>query len=364
MAVSNYKSLFDFHLDLDHFNVFVGPNSAGKSNIFDCFSFLASLAATQDVAKPLSERYGFRNIAFGFDDRVEISMLFEMVVGKKEFHYEFSFDRDRVITEELLNVNGDEWLRRALDRAMIRNEAKGEMMEIGPGPSALTISVIHDNINFPTVLQFREAIERIGVFQFDPESMREYVQPLHYENPGRRGESLAGYIHFLLSAHYPSLKRVRDALVDAMASVEELSSPLTPDGRTYIAVRESPFPTPFDSHQVSDGMLKFLAVVSVLSSPTPPISILLEEPENFIHPRLLDFIVDLARKCEAQVLMTTHSPYLVNQLKPEELIVVEKRDGKTECRRIKDVDRLKKSLEQSGFLLGDLWYEGEFGEVR
>lgn len=363
MAVKNYKSLLDFQLDLDHFNVLVGPNSAGKSNIFDSFSFLNSLVVSRDVALPVRERHGFKNIAFGFDDKVDISMTFLIKTGEKEFHYEFSFNREPTIVTEHLTVNGEEWLKREGNEGYLVNDADGERKKVGPGPNALTISVFHDNINYPTILELQKAIERIRVFQFDPESMRKYVQPLHYENPGIRGESLAGYIHYLLATHYPSLRKVRDSLVDAMVPVEDLLSPLTTDGETYIAIRESPFPKPFDSYQISDGTLKFLAVVSVLSSPTPPVVVLLEEPENFIHPRLLDLIVELARNCDTQVLMTTHSPYLVNQLKPGELILVEKEDGKTECRRVKDADQLKKSMEQSGFLLGDLWYEGEFSGI-
>ena len=59
--------------------------------------------------------------------------------------------------------------------------------------------------------------------------------------------------------------------------------------------------------------------------------------------------------------MTTHSPDLLNFLAPEDLVIVEKVDGKTQCREVKDMTGVKEALKTLG--LGELWYSGHLGGV-
>lgn len=96
----------------------------------------------------------------------------------------------------------------------------------------------------------------------------------------------------------------------------------------------------------------------------PPALACFEEPENCIHPGLLELVVDALKSASrrSQILVTTHSPDFLNFLKdPEGLMIVEKVDGKTQCREAKDTAGVKEALKTLG--LGELWYSGHLGGV-
>ena len=104
-------------------------------------------------------------------------------------------------------------------------------------------------------------------------------------------------------------------------------------------------------------MLAFITALTLDSD-----LIAFEEPENCIHPYLLETIIDLARKSGKQVIISTHSPYLLDHVKPEEVILVYKEEGATKAVRLektKEVKKVKEMLEE-GLTLGEIWYAGIF----
>jgi predicted ATPase len=113
----------------------------------------------------------------------------------------------------------------------------------------------------------------------------------------------------------------------------------------------------------SDGTLKMLAYLLLLYDPHPPPFIGIEEPENFLHPRLL---YGLAEECRAsaqrgQLLVTTHSPFFLNALRPEEVRALYRDDtGHTQVTTVSDIPGIRPFMNE-GALLGDLWLEGHFG---
>jgi predicted ATPase len=122
---------------------------------------------------------------------------------------------------------------------------------------------------------------------------------------------------------------------------------------------------------MSDGTLRLLGHLATLYLPQPPPLVCFEEPENYVHPRLLELIVDLLKYpptpnpsregSETQVLVTTHSPYLIDRLEPEDLMIVEKKEGKTEVKGVDDIKEIKEALKT--LTLGEMWYSGDLGGV-
>jgi hypothetical protein len=107
-------------------------------------------------------------------------------------------------------------------------------------------------------------------------------------------------------------------------------------------------------------MLQYLVL---LHDPLPPPFIGIEEPENFLHPRLLP---ELAEECRAateqtQLMVTTHSPFFLNALRPEEVRVLWRNEaGYTQALRAADIPGILAFIQQ-GALLGHLWMEGHLG---
>ncbi|WP_297463329.1 AAA family ATPase, partial [Ferrovum sp.] len=109
--------------------------------------------------------------------------------------------------------------------------------------------------------------------------------------------------------------------------------------------------------------LKMLAYLVMLYNPSPSSFIGIEEPENFLHPRLLP---ELAEECRAasergQLLITTHSPFFVNALRPNEVRILYRDDkGYTQVVRASDIPGVSAFISE-GASLGHLWLEGRFG---
>ena len=129
-----------------------------------------------------------------------------------------------------------------------------------------------------------------------------------------------------------------------------------------LRIKDAPFAAPVLSKFASDGTLKMLAYLTLLHDPAPPRLIGVEEPENFLHPRLLP---ELAEECRAasertQMLVTTHSPFFLNATRSREVRVLW-RDGEgyTQVRRVSDMAGIDEFLDE-GATLGDLWMEGQF----
>src|SRR5262249_32781351 len=136
-----------------------------------------------------------------------------------------------------------------------------------------------------------------------------------------------------------------------------------PDGRLLLTIKDAPFDNPILARFASDGTLKMLAYLVLLYDPAPPPFIGIEEPENFLHPRLLP---GLAEECRAasersQLLVTTHSPFFLNSLRADEVrLLYRDEGGYTQTALASAIPGVPEFIE-AGAPLGDLWVEGHFG---
>jgi len=129
-----------------------------------------------------------------------------------------------------------------------------------------------------------------------------------------------------------------------------------------LQIKDAPFDRPVMSRFSSDGTLKMLAYLVVLHDPDPPHFIGIEEPENFLHPRLLPALAEECRGASerAQLLVTTHSPFFLDEMKLKEVrILYRNQFGFTEAKRVSDIPGIANFME-AGARLGDLWMEGHF----
>ncbi|WP_246844506.1 AAA family ATPase [Hydrocoleum sp. CS-953] len=134
------------------------------------------------------------------------------------------------------------------------------------------------------------------------------------------------------------------------------------DGRLLLQIKDAPFATPILAKFASDGTLKMLAYLTVLHDPDPPQLIGIEEPENHLHPRLLP---ELAEECRAasantQLMVTTHSPFFIDGIRPQELwVLYRNEDGYTQAKRTDEMLGIQEFIEE-GASLGNLWMEDYF----
>lgn len=135
-------------------------------------------------------------------------------------------------------------------------------------------------------------------------------------------------------------------------------------GTVEVFLTEGDFIIP--ASRLSDGTLRYLCLLAILCDPNPPALICIEEPELGLHPDMLPKIADLMIEASdrTQLIVTTHSDILVDAMteRPEAVVVVEKRDGMTQAKRLQANEELKSYLES--YRLGELWTRGFVGGVR
>ena len=134
-------------------------------------------------------------------------------------------------------------------------------------------------------------------------------------------------------------------------------------GSVQFYLHESGFGTPIPATRLSDGTIRFVALLATLLSPSPPPLVCIEEPELGLHPDAVALLADLLVEAseKTQLVVTTHSDALVSALtnQPDAIVTCERPGSGTVLRRL-DPDRLATWLKDD-YGLGDLWRMGELG---
>ena len=153
-----------------------------------------------------------------------------------------------------------------------------------------------------------------------------------------------------------------DRIAGKIPGIDKIDTEKTQDGRLLLRFNDKGFTDPFYAQQMSDGTLKVFAYLLLLEDPAPPPFICIEEPENGLYHKLLETLAiefrehATGRKGGAQVFITTHQPYFVDALEPNEVWVLEKgKDGFSSIRRASD-DPFVLNMVAEGLPLGGLWY--------
>lgn len=377
LRVKNYKSLEDVTIPVRPLTVFVGPNNAGKSNILECFLFLRELLELG--APSVSSRGGFRYLVWGGDlkRQIEIELEAEILdsLGKEhEVTYRVEIaggPKHYAISRELCSAHLDGEERKLLEFPIEQGRV-GAWDDSGKQITSwsswktgkqLHLSDCADPVRYPVLSTLAKAMHNWAFYSLVPSRMEQPGPAKKDLRLQREGANISSVLHTFQSEWGESFAEVEGLLKTAVPEMERLLTPLTEAGQTYLAIEERGFPLRIPSWAMSDGMLRFLGQLAALFSPDPPSLACFEEPENCIHPGLLELVVDVFKSAsrKSQILVTTHSPDLLNFLALEDLIIVEKVDGKTQCREAKDVAGVKEALKTLG--LGELWYSGHLGGV-
>jgi predicted ATPase len=166
-----------------------------------------------------------------------------------------------------------------------------------------------------------------------------------------------------MEREYPKrFRTILDRIAEKIPGVRKIDTEKTPDGRLLLRFNDRGFEDPFYAQQMSDGTLKIFAYLLLLEDPTPPPFLCVEEPENGLYHKLLESLAlefrDHAsnQRLGSQVFVTTHQPYFVDALSPDEVWVLEKgEDGFSLIRRASD-DPTVVNMVNEGLPLGGLWY--------
>ena len=378
LKVQNYRALRDVVIpDLTPLTVLLGPNGSGKSTVFDVFAFLSE-CFTDGIRRAWDRRGRFRElrsresegpivIEFKYRERPRTPLV--------TYHLEIDEENDRpVVTHEFLQWKRGQWGRPFKFMEYWRGEGvviTGESPERDDvrmprglsGPQVLAVSTLGMLAENPRVIAFRDFVTSWHLSYLSADAARGNPEAGGQERLSPSGDNLANVVQYLREHHPELLEEIFAILRRRVPRIETVREEALADGRLLLRIKDAPFAIPVLSRFASDGTLKMLAYLTLLHDPNPPKLIGVEEPENFLHPRLLP---ELAEECRAasehtQLLITSHSPFFVDGLRPDEVRVLWRDEvGYTRVQRVSDVMGVNEFLEE-GARLADLWMEGHFG---
>ena len=242
-------------------------------------------------------------------------------------------------------------------------DAQDERIEVPLSASdTLAVNALGQLAENPRVVALRNFIAGWHVSYLSSDDARGQPEAGPQERLSKTGDNLANVIQYLAEEHEDRLSLVFGRLRERVPKIETVTANPMPDGRLLLQIKDGPFSEPVMARFASDGTLKMLAYLVLLNDPEPPPFIGIEEPENFLHPRLL---YGLAEECRAaaertQILVTTHSPFFLDALRSDEVRVLWRDDnGYTRCHSISE-NRKVEAFMDAGAQLGDLWMEGHF----
>ena len=211
----------------------------------------------------------------------------------------------------------------------------------------------------PAIL-FREYVKDWRFFNVAPSFARRSARESAGSELSESGENLAVVLNEIAKADKQQMNEICAWLASAVPGFESVRPIKLPvEGSWAFQVEEKRISGGLNPQSVSDGTVRLLTLMVVVAWVSRKATLIcIEEPENGVHPHLAESFVDALRTVSAnrQFLVTTHSPSFLDHLKPEELLLVDKRDGFTEVRRAAEVAEIKMFSEK--FSLGDLWSQG------
>ena len=378
LRIQNYRALCDVELkDLTPLTVLLGPNGSGKSTVFDVFNFLSECFQyglrhawdRRGRAKELRTR--------GQEAPVVIEIKYREKPKQPIITYHLAIDespKGPFIAEEWL-----QWRRGAKGRpfrfldyknghgSAIRGDMPDEQdsrREIRlRSADLIAVNTLGQFAEHPRVAALREFITDWYVSYLSIDDARGQPEAGPQERLTKTGDNLPNVIQYLKEQYSGQLDTIFDILRHRVPRLESVLAEPMPDGRLLLQIKDAPFDRPVMSRFASDGTLKLLAYLTVLHHPEPPQFVGIEEPENFLHPRLLP---ELAEECRAatessQLFVTTHSPFFINTLKSEEVRALYRNEkGYTQAVRVSDIQGVPEFV-QAGASLGHLWLEGHLG---
>lgn len=391
LTVQNFKSLDNVTFEFDLINLFVGPNSSGKSTALQAIEMLPALLRPS-ITNYLKDEKGwdYRDLPHRKSQRAMMSWKAEYHLRNASseqptvYQYEVEFQPRRYfgVGKELLRMTppGGEpvlLVERSGRQTKIWDEKAKEYRteSLYNLPSSAMQGLKENGGSFDSVLRFRNYLERLQAFLlWNPRDLRKPHQGLA-ERLGPSGEQLPGFWAYL-NRKQPDKARELLAMVQRIFPRIDAVKSTGKQGWAWhhlaITERIGSDIIEYPAEQASDGFLRMLAVFSLKYFVNPPRIITLEEPENGVHPQLLSQVIDhlkaLADRREpnkVQVFMTSHSPYVLDQFseRPESVHIFEKGRHDDVPRVIPLTDRKQVLTAADGLnrSLGDLWYSNLLG---
>lgn len=373
---------------LPRFACFIGPNGSGKSTLLDAFGFVADcLLDGVEVACDKPHRGGFDRLRTqGSSDPLSFEIFFEDDDPERPIVYDFAIDLRKgvpiVISENLRQRRKGTTVGKPyyfLKLKMGSGKAwKGDYVE-GQDDAMSThladlnrlgLTTLGNLAEHPRIVRLREYIEQWYLSYFVPDAARTQPPAGAQRWLDRQGANIANVLQYYERTYKKEFKSIVRRMAEGIPGLKDIDVETSRDKRLLLKFNEAGYQDPFYQQSMSDGTLKMLAYAVLLADPAPRPFIGIEEPENGLYIELIEhlaaqFIAHTAsEKAPTQIFVTTHLPYFVDALEPQQVWLMRKNArGQSVPVRVADLPMVKE-LSAQGIPLGAQWYSRHFEQYE
>ncbi|GAB3637504.1 AAA family ATPase [Hymenobacter arcticus] len=374
LRIQNFRSIRDASVKLGQVNLFIGPNNSGKSNFLKGIELLSHSLVYQQreliqkhfsalIPRSKLKKSSEETIRFQAQITNKPEQLFSLIMGYRKGEY---------IRE------ADEYINEFhVDSVVLTTKEPTHNF-----PKFVSQYFEEDSFDFPKLseveLDVRSRLSGLQLYKLNPNAFELSTELSDQPHLEASGQNIGSFLYTLSQNHEAQFLKLKHELASCVGSLTSVSAPPDPNKKGNLRLKF--FDASGDSYwaeEVSEGVLYFLALLCIVHQPDPPKLLLLEEPEKGIHPRrikeIMDFIFELARLRDIQIIITSHSPYVVDHFAdiPECISVFDRVDGETVIHNAADI--IQKTNEEYAAQglpptkytdsLGEYWVSGFLGGV-
>jgi predicted ATPase len=356
IQLTHFRSFCQTEVDIKNINVLIGGNGSGKSNFISLFTMLNYIQIGR-LGDWIANKGGFDNIVYNGiqeNESLNIRFLFDGESLNVQNIYELSLRA----TEEDYIVAAERFGSWKSPVGSIFQHEETNQKETKLKYFADRKCEIPSNIY--------SSIKGFQVFHFDDvstNSNKKRLQnldesyPLHPE-----GDNIVAFLYYLKQNYIDSYDKIVEIIRLVTPYFDDfiLEPEPTHSNQIKLRWREKNNLKKFSASLISDGTIRFICLCTLLLQPTPPLLIVIDEPELGLHPLAISFLAELIKKASSrtQIILSSQSVTLLNQFEYQDIIVVDRTQSGSKIKRLNESE-LQGWLDE--YSLGQLWENNYLG---
>lgn len=363
LYIHNYKSFYDTTIELGKFNIIIGENNSGKSNIIDVLEFI-DIAMSKDIERAISDKGGYDKILNYNSD--EKTILIELELEGSDFLIKIRLKINQKIIIRLMVA----YIKLENKLLPISIEVLRDNKNLNKKRKKNYVYIKNVMINIDLMFKLKEIFTKFylsKIYAFNTQIIRNQSHKKSTDELQKDGANLGKNL-FEIKKNYPhSFEAISNSMIGIINEIDGIDVQET-FGNYLIGFKEQNKDIGIDI--VSDGTINLLATITALNQNEEVLPLLaFDEPERYLHLKAINYLLDSFRANEKQILITTHSTEILKDANLEEIIFIYRDgDGDTQSIKATDIPDLEEKMEDLRYdrplSLDELIADGIIGDFQ